>query len=77
MKFICEIESSSLDISELKGVTFTKRIESEKPSQLLEALAFTNGTANGVPSLEKLLYHLFETQAAYAGRNYTIFVQYK
>lgn len=75
MKFIVEINVNTTGIEEFTGVSFTKRIESESPKALLNALAFTNGTANGVPSLEKLLVHLFEKKAAYCGRNYIIYIQ--
>ncbi len=75
MKFIVEIDANSPGVEEFAGVNFTKRIESESPAALLRALAFTNGTANEVPSLEKLLVHLFENKAAYCGRNYIIYIQ--
>lgn len=77
MKFIADINSTSNTIEDLKNVTINQRIESESPAALLRALAFVNGTGNGVPTLEKLLVHLFEGGAAYAGRNYTIFVNFK
>jgi hypothetical protein len=76
IKFICEIKATENDIEDLKGTEITKRIESESPEKLLKALAFMNGTANGVPTLEHLLIHLFEKHAAYAGRNYDIFIKY-
>ena len=72
MKFIVEIDAT---IPEMNNITFKKTIESESPANLLEALALTNGTANGVPTLSELLIHLFEKRCAYAGRNYTIFVK--
>ena len=70
--FIAEIEATIPG----SNVKFTKRLETEKASKLLEALSFTNGTANGIPTLEKLLNHLFEERAAYCERNYVIFVKY-
>lgn len=71
--YVCEIESA---IPDIQGIKYTKRIESESPTTLIEALGFTNGTGNGVPTLEELLIHLFEKKAAYAGRNYIIFIKY-
>lgn len=69
--YIAEIESTIPETN----VKCSKRLESEKPSELLAALAFTNGTGNGVPTLEQLLIHLYEKGAAYAGRNYMIYIK--
>jgi hypothetical protein len=73
--YIAEVDATVANIDDMKGVKFTKRLESESPAKLLEALGFTNGTGNGVPTLEQLLVHLYEKKAAYAGRNYIIFIK--
>lgn len=57
------------------NVKCTKRLESESPSKLVDALGFTNGTGNGVPTVAELLVHLFDKNAAYAGRNYVIYIK--
>lgn len=59
-----------------KSVEVSTKFSSNKPSELLETLCFYAGTKY-MPSLEHLLHHLYEKQAAYCGRNFTITIAFE
>ena len=69
--------NATLTLENGKILGFKKIIESESPSEMLDALWFTNGNDNSMPSTERLLVHLFDKKAAFCGRNYTITMRYE
>lgn len=73
---VAEIRSS-VPLDNGHRISERKILKSAKPSDLIEAIRFVNGTAIETPTVEELLTHLFEDDAAYAGKNYTIFTRFE
>lgn len=71
VNFVCRIDARIPDST----VHFEKRLESNNPEILLDALRFTNGNQDNIPTVEKLLNHLFVKGAAYCKENFIIYIE--